>query len=232
MSKTILIIDDEMTFAQLLSVFLQSRGYDVLLASDPHHGLRTTLDSDPDLVLLDVMMPDMDGWQVLEQIREHSQVPIIMLTAKSGQEDVNRGLLEGADDYVRKPFDLQELALRIEAVLRRRGAPATDPSLYYADGTLTIDLQRRRLLRRGQPIHLTPTEFRLLSVLVQHKGRVMPHNDLIREVWGAAYVGDTRSLSLYIRYLREKLEDDPGNPKYICTEWGSGYKFTGAEDHR
>lgn len=231
MTKTILIIDDEITFAQLLSVFLQSRGYNVLLASDPYHGLRMALDSDPDLVLLDVMMPDLDGWQVLSRIRDHSQVPIIMLTAKSGQEDVNRGLQEGADDYVRKPFDLQELALRLEAVLRRRGIPTIDPSLFYSDGTLTIDLQRRRLLRRGEPIHLTPTEFRLLSVLVQHRGHVIPHKELITEVWGAAYVGDTRSLSLYIRYLREKLEDDPGNPRYICTEWGSGYKFTGAEDH-
>lgn len=230
MNRTLLIIDDEITFAQLLSVFLQSKGYEVLLAGDGQRGLSMALDRRPDLVILDVMMPGLDGWEVLRQLRDESNVPVIMLTAKVEQEDVVHGLRIGADDYIKKPFDLRELELRIDAILRRQRAGQTNPSLLFADGVLNIDLERRRLLRRGQPVHLTPTEFKLLSHLVRERDRVVPHKELISVVWGQAYVGDTRSLSLYIRYLREKLEDDPGSPRYIRTEWGVGYRFAGLED--
>lgn len=225
MAKTLLIIDDETTFGQLLAVYLQNKGYEVLLAGDGPTGLRLAAHRHLDLVILDIMMPGMDGWEVCQRLRELSDVPIVMLTAKSGQEDVIQGLTIGADDYVRKPFDLRELELRIEAILRRRSAQPTNGSLLYRDEILHVDLARRQVLRRGQNVHLTPTEFRLLSYLVQHRDRVVPHKELLTEVWGPAYVSDTRSLSLYIRYLREKLEDDPANPRYIRTEWGVGYRF-------
>jgi two-component system KDP operon response regulator KdpE len=230
MNRTLLIIDDEATFGQLLSVYFQSKGYDVLLATDGPRGLWLAAERQPDLVILDVMMPGMDGWEVLRRLREISDTPTVMLTAKTGQDDVIHGLSQGADDYVKKPFDLRELELRIEAILRRYSAQTANGAAVYHDDNLRIDLRRRQVQRRGQSIHLTPTEFRLLGCLVQHRDRVVPHKELVAEVWGPSYVGDTRSLSLYIRYLREKLEDDPANPRYIRTDWGVGYRFMPAFD--
>lgn len=226
MSETLLIVDDEITFAQLLAVYFQSKGYTTLLANDGPAGLRLAAERRPDLIILDVMMPGMDGWEVCRRLREAFDMPVILLTAKGSQEDVIHGFSVGADDYVKKPFDLQELEMRVEAILRRRAAQVINGQLLYQDDILRIDLTRQQVLRRGHPMHLTPTEFRLLGYLVQNRDRVVPHKELITEVWGPAYVGDTRNLSLYIRYLREKLEDDPANPRYIRTDWGVGYRFT------
>ena len=155
-----------------------------------------------------------------------------MLTARGTQEDVIQGLSTGADDYVKKPFDLRELELRIEAVLRRSqsgAGDAADDSNVFDDGWLMIELDRRVVLRGGQPVHLTPTEFRLLSYLVRRRGSPIPHQELLREVWGPGYSEETANLAVYIRYLREKLEATPANPRYICTEWGTGYRFSGTQ---
>jgi len=222
----LLIIEDDITLNRLLAGHLQSLGYEVLSASGGAEGLELAEKAKPALVILDIMMPGMDGWQVCRRLRTTSTVPILMLTAKGAQEDVLQGLELGADDYLKKPFDLRELELRIEAILRRSGAGAMrDQKNVFDDGILRIDLERRQVVRRGQAVHLTPTEFRLLSYLMRQRGRVVPHQELLTEVWGPEYVQDTANLSVYVRYLREKLEIVPGEPRYICTEWGVGYRF-------
>lgn len=229
MTAKLLVIEDDATLNQLLTKTLERKGFEVLSAMHGKQGLRLAYQSHPDLVILDVMMPEIDGWQVCERLREVSDVPIILLTAKVSQDDVLRGLELGADDYIKKPFNLGELELRIKAILRRTNAEQQEFASFYEDSTLRINLDRRQILRRGEPVHLTPTEFRLLSYLVRNKGHVVPREELLTEVWGPEYVDDTSCLSLYIRYLRSKLEDDPGDPKYIRTEWGVGYRFVPAE---
>jgi two-component system, OmpR family, response regulator ResD len=221
----ILIIEDDNTLGGLLAGQLRKAGHEVQVASEGQEGLRLAYETHPDLIILDIMMPGMDGWQVCQRLREMADVPILMLTAKGEQEDVIRGLQLGADDYVRKPFDLNELELRIEAILRRSGSGGAERSAGFSDATLAIDLERRLVLSRGQPVHLTPTEFRLLAYLVRHRDRTVPHAELLREVWGPQYTEDTANLSVYIRYLREKIEVTPGSPEYILTEWGMGYRF-------
>jgi two-component system KDP operon response regulator KdpE len=223
----LLIIEDDLTLNSLLAAYLGKRGYDILSAMDGEEALRLAEEGQPDLVILDIMMPGTDGWETCRRLRQTSQVPVLILTAKVSQDDVLRGLQLGADDYVKKPFDLRELELRIQAILRRAGAPQAGPAASYDDGRLHVDMERRLVLLDHQPVHLTPTEFRLLSYLVQHRGRAVPHMELLCEVWGPEYADDTAILSVYIRYLREKLEDKPGQPRYIRTEWGVGYRFVG-----
>jgi two-component system, OmpR family, KDP operon response regulator KdpE len=221
----LLIIEDDITLSRLLGGHLQSRGYEVMTATGGAEGLRLAREAMPDLVILDVMMPGMDGLEVCRHLRATSTVPILMLTAKGAQEDVIQGLELGADDYLKKPFDLRELELRIKAILRRSEEGPGDQANVYDDGSLRVDLERRLVLRQGQRVHLTPTEFRLLSYLLRHKGRVVPHEELLTEVWGPEYIQETANLSVYVRYLREKLESAPGDPRYIFTEWGIGYRF-------
>lgn len=221
----LLIIEDDQVLNRLLTEHLQNVGYDVLSANGGVEGLELMQNNGPDLVLLDIMMPGMDGWQTCQRLREVSDVPVLILTAKGAEEDVIKGFQLGADDYIKKPFNLQELELRVEAVLRRSANRRSDDTSDYDDGVLQIDLDRRLVVRRGDPVHLTPTEFRLLSYLVRHRDRVVPHSELLSEVWGPRYVDDTASLSVYVRYLREKLEDNPATPRYIATEWGVGYRF-------
>jgi two-component system KDP operon response regulator KdpE len=173
------------------------------------------------------MMPEVDGWETCRRIREISSVPIIMLTAKSQELDIVRGLEMGADDYVTKPFDLSELKARIQSLLRRAKdltPEAKSPSV-VDDGWLYIDLGKRVIKKNGQPVDLTPTEFRLLVALVQKVGCVIPHRQLLRQVWGPEYSEEVHYLKLYIRYLRQKLEKDPSDPQYLLTEWGVGYRF-------
>ena len=224
----LLLIEDDATLARTVATSLGMRSYDVQLAADGSSGLRLAADWGPDLVLLDVMMPGMDGWEVCRRLREEgTDIPVIMLTGRGMHEDIIHGLSVGADDYVRKPFNLRELELRVEAVLRRsrrRGMP--DESI-FDDGHMTIDLDRRVVARQGQPVHLTPTEFRLLACLVRRRNRAATHQELLRDVWGPEYVEETANLAVYIRYLREKLEEAPGSPRYICTVWGVGYRFGG-----
>ena len=220
----ILIIEDDPTLTRLLVTHLQTRGHSPLSANGGEAGLKTATREGPDLVLLDVMMPGMDGWEVCRRLRAVSDVPIIMLTAKTMQHDVINGLSLGVDDYIRKPFNLHELSLRIEAVLRRQRTDNAGGPMVYDDGTLAVDHNRRMVALNGQPVHMTPTEFRLLSYLVQHAGRTVSHHELLTEVWGAEYADDTSIVPVYIRYLRQKLESDSA-AHYIETEWGVGYRF-------
>ncbi|MGA9348788.1 MAG: response regulator transcription factor, partial [Anaerolineae bacterium] len=180
----------------------------------------------PDLVLLDVMMPEMDGFETLERIREISNVPVIMLTVKAEEEDKVRGLELGADDYVTKPFSPRELSSRIKAVLRRTGMPSpVEKTVLKIDDDLSVDFNRREVIVRGERAKLRPTEYRLLYHLVNNAGWLMTHETLLSKVWGYAYRDDTQLLRLYITYLRQKIEPDPSNPKYIFTERGIGYRF-------
>jgi two-component system KDP operon response regulator KdpE len=189
-------------------------------------GLQRAYDVHPDLVILDVMMPRMDGWEVCVRLREASQVPIIMLTAKDQEGDKLRGFQLGIDDYVTKPFSFSELTARVGAILHRarRSPPPPRPRVYNV-GDLLIDLESLRVAKNGVQISLTPTEFRLLAVLVENAGRVLTHEQLLDHVWGYDDAGDTGYVKRYIWYLRQKLEDDPNNPQYILTERGFGYSF-------
>lgn len=229
MKQRILVIDDETTLSEMLALKLEPKGFEVIAAKHGGEGLKLAYEKHPDLIILDVMMPEMDGWETCRRLRELSNVPIIFLTAKVGEEDLVRGFRLGADDYVKKPFSLKELEERIRAVLKRASGSERETSLVYDDGALKIDLERQQVFRNGQLTHLTSTEFRLLSCLVRHKGRTVPHDELLTEVWGPAYLDATACLSLYIRYLREKLEVNPGEPKYIRTQWGAGYWFAPAK---
>jgi two-component system alkaline phosphatase synthesis response regulator PhoP len=227
MSQKLLLIDDSEEIQKLISMFLERDGYHVVLAGNGNEGLRMLAKSQPDLVLLDIMMPEVDGWETCRRIREVSHVPIIMLTAKTQELDIVRGLEMGADDYVTKPFDPGELRARIQALLRREQnqEPAERTPRVLDDGWLYIDLNKRIIRADSIPVELTPTEFRLLSALVQKLDCVIPHRQLLRQVWGPEYSDEVHYLKLYIRYLRQKLEQDPSNPRYLLTEWGVGYRF-------
>jgi two-component system, OmpR family, KDP operon response regulator KdpE len=224
-NEKVLIIDDETTLAEMVSLRLEPKGYEILSARNGTEGIRMAYQHHPDLIILDVMMPEMDGWETCRRIRELSDVPIVMLTAKVNEEDVVRGFRLGADDYVKKPFSLQELEERIRVILKRTNSGEKELNTIYDDGKLRIDLERQQVIKNGQPIHLTSTEFRLLSCLFKHQGITVPHDELLTEVWGPAYLDATACLSLYIRYLREKIEDNPSEPQYIRTKWGAGYWF-------
>jgi two-component system, OmpR family, KDP operon response regulator KdpE len=222
----ILVVDDEPHLLKLVRSNLEAAHYKVITAIDGPIALAMLEKEGADLVILDIMMPGMDGFEVLQKIREFSVVPMIMLTAKDQEVDVVRGLKLGADDYIRKPFSVHELLARVEAVLRR-GAPSeeviTRPP--FVAGDFVMDFQQRRVTVRGKEIKIGPTEWKLLSQLVNNAGRVMLHADLLRKVWGPEYGGETEYLRVYISYLRNKIEENPSNPKYILTEHGVGYSF-------
>jgi len=224
--QTILIIDDDTVLLGLLRQSLERAGYTVETAANGLSGLQRAYDVHPDLVILDVMMPRMDGWEVCVRLREASQVPIIMLTAKDQEGDKLRGFQLGIDDYVTKPFSFSELTARVGAILHRaRQSPPPPRPRVYNVGDLLIDLESLRVAKNGVQISLTPTEFRLLAVLVENAGRVLTHEQLLDHVWGYDDAGDTGYVKRYIWYLRQKLEDDPNNPQYILTERGFGYSF-------
>jgi two-component system KDP operon response regulator KdpE len=227
MTYKLLLIDDSPDMQKLVGMFLEREGYTVIRASNGKDGLRQLAKGQPDLILLDIMMPEVNGWETCRRIREVSNVPIIMLTAKAQELDIVRGLELGADDYITKPFDLSELRARIQSLLRRMQelAPEEKSPALMDDGWLRIDLNKRVVLTNGKAVDLTPTEFRLLTVLVQKAGCVIPHRQLLRQVWGPEYGDEVHYLKLYIRYLRQKLEKDPSNPEYLLTEWGIGYRF-------
>jgi two-component system KDP operon response regulator KdpE len=205
---------------------LELEGYRVSEAADGLEAVDRVREELPAAVLLDVAMPRMDGFEALEQIRQISDVPVIMLTVKGEEEDRVRGLDLGADDYVTKPFSPRELASRIRAVLRRVGSATLDPSeRLVIDEDLSIDFPRHEVIAGGEHIRLRPTEYRLLYHLVENAGWIVPHEVLMRKVWGPAYEGEKHLLRLYITYLRKKIEPDPSNPRYIFTERGIGYRF-------
>lgn len=225
LENKILIIDDSPDLLRIVQVCLERENYTVFTAVNGKEGLQRTYSVQPDLIILDVMMPSMDGWEVLTRLREMSDVPIMMLTAKGREVDIVRGLSLGADDYVTKPFGTAELVARVQALLRRNQSPASPLKTQYQDNGLSIDLDRHTVTLEENLVDLTPTEFRLLSVLVQNAGKVVPHRVLLTQVWGEEYANEIHYLKLYIRYLRQKIEESPSNPKYILTEWGVGYRL-------
>lgn len=224
MTYKILIVDDDPDLCKLLTLKLESKFFEVRIASNGLEGLQLAYEYQPDLIILDVMMPEMDGFEACRRLRELSNVPIIMLTAKSEEKDILHGFENGADDYLRKPFSRNELSARIMAVLNRKYVQDSRCG-YFNDGNLSIDLNQQLVFKRGIRIHLTKIEFRLLACLLSHQGTVVSHAALLREVWGSGYKEAKSLLSLYIRYLRQKIEGDPNNPEYIRTEWGIGYWF-------
>ena len=226
MKKRILVVDDEPRMRRFVRMNLDLEGYDVIEADNGLAALSKVRDEMPDLVLLDVAMPELDGFETLEHIREVSAVPVIMLTVKSDEEDRIRGLDLGADDYVTKPFSPRELLSRIRAVLRRvEPAKSSMEEPLVVDEDLQIDFPRRAVIARGEHIKLRPTEYRLLSHLVDNAGWIVPQETLLAKVWGPEYRDDNQLLRLYITYLRKKIEPDPANPRYILTERGVGYQF-------
>jgi len=228
MNEKVLVIDDDSGLTTLMRLGLEREGFTVVTASSGKDGLRRAYEVRPDIIILDVSMPDMDGWTTCQRLRSMCDTPVIMLTAKTGREDVLRGLSIGADDYLTKPCSFDELKARIRTVLRRvRGDSGDTWRATFDDGNLCVDLKDGVVTRRGQEVHLTPTETRLLMYLVSQKGRVVSHKELLTSVWGPEYAGEVGYLSVYIRYLRQKIEDDPANPRYICTRWRMGYYFAG-----
>lgn len=224
--RSILVVDDEPRMIRFIRLNLEHDGYEVHEATSGQEALEQLRDRLPDIILLDVMMPELDGFETLEMIREISQVPVIMLTAKGDVEDRVKGLELGADDYMAKPFSPAELSSRVRAVLRRTempGEPVHEPIV--VDDRLELDFDRREIWVEGEKVSLRPTEYRLLYHLVKNAGWVVPHEQLLAKVWGYEYRDETHYLRLYINYLRKKLEEDPSDPKYILTERGVGYRF-------
>jgi two-component system KDP operon response regulator KdpE len=225
----LLLIEDDATFAEALRHYLTAHGYEVRRAADGQEGLRLCYAWQPQLVILDVMLPKLDGWAVCARLRELSDVPIIMLSARGQEADRVRGLQGGADDYVTKPCSLRELAARIEVVLRRVAPSLAQPAgaqIIPLDGDITIDMAGRQVLKGGQPLKLTRTEWRLFFVLADNAGQIIPHERLLERVWGSEYIGNTEYLKLYIWRLRRKIEQDPTSPKYIITEHGIGHRLS------
>jgi len=224
--KTILVVDDEPRMARFVKMNLDLEGYLSLEANTGSQALEKLRNHPVDLVLLDVEMPGMDGFETLRHIRTITDAPVIMLTVRSDEADRIRGLDLGADDYVTKPFSPRELASRIRAVLRRfEPQGRLEDQLLTVDERLQVDLQRRQVIVAGERINLRPTEYRLLSHLIQNAGWVMPHETLLTKVWGHEYINDNHLLRLYITYLRQKIEPDPSHPRYIFTERSLGYRF-------
>jgi two-component system KDP operon response regulator KdpE len=222
----ILVVDDERHITQLVRMNLEVEGFNVITASSGSEALDRVREDLPDLVLLDVRMPELDGFETLQLLREVSDVPVIMLTVRSEEEDIVRGLELGADDYVTKPFRARELSSRIRAVLRRtEGATSPESAIVEIDDRLSVDYNRREVIVDGERVNLRPTEFRLLYHLIENAGWVVPHETLLAKVWGYEYQEEVHYLRLYITYLRKKIEPDPSNPKYILTERGVGYRF-------
>lgn len=223
--RGVLVVDDEPRMIHFIRLNLEHDGFLVSEATSGGRALEQLRDQLPDLILLDVMMPDLDGFETLQLIREISSVPVIMLTAKGEEDDRVRGLELGADDYITKPFSPRELVSRVRAVLRRTEPAAADGDVLEIDERLKIDLPRREVWVEGKLVKLRPTEFKLLYHLMQNAGWVVPHEQLLAKVWGYEYREETHYVRLYINYLRQKLEADPSNPKYILTERGVGYRF-------
>lgn len=223
--RRILVVDDEERMVRFIRMNLEHDGFQVMEAFNGKQAIDKLRDT-PDLILLDVMMPDIDGFEVLETIREVSSVPVIMLTARGEEDDRVRGLELGADDYITKPFSPRELVSRVKAVLRRtEGATGSMHGLIEVDDRLKIDFDRREIWLEGKLVKLRPTEYRLLYHLVQNAGWVVSHDQLLQKVWGYEYRDEPHYVRLYINYLRQKLEKDPSDPKYILTERGVGYRF-------
>ena len=224
--KLILIVDDEPHMTKFVRMNLELEGYRVAEAANGLEALEKVKNEIPDLVILDVNMPELDGFETLGLIRQTTTVPVIMLTVKADEDDRIHGLELGADDYVTKPFSPRELASRVKAVLRRTAMAAPEEKTEIkVDDDLSIDFKRREVIVCGKHVKLRPTEYRLLYHLVNNAGYVMTHDILLSKVWGHEYRDESQYVRLYINYLRQKIEPDPSHPKYILTEHGVGYRF-------
>src|SRR5690606_2648369 len=235
--RRILVVDDEQGILELVGYHLRRAGFQVLLAETGGGALRLAMEERPDLIVLDLMLPDLDGFEVCRRIRRHSQVPVLMLTARTDDEDRAMGLEIGSDDYVTKPFNPRELVARVQALLKCSGdvnAPVLG-SLRFGD--LEVDLSRQQVRLAGEEVRFTPTEFALLRVFVERPGKVWSRRELLARVWGDDFVGDPRVVDLYVGYLREKLRDDPAAPRWLetvdeGTDTGGegGYRWRGDRD--
>jgi two-component system KDP operon response regulator KdpE len=221
--RTILVVDDEAGLRELVRINLEHEGYTVHQAENGVECLNAVREQLPDLVILDVMMPEMDGYETCRRMREFTTVPVLMLTAKVQSKDIVAGLDTGADDYLLKPFNMDELMARVRALLRR--VPSPNRPVSAGAGEIVIDKQKRETLVRGEPVDLTPTEYDLLLMLGENAGTVMSHESLLQGVWGQEYTRDNDYLKVYIWHLRRKLEKDPRDPKLLLTEWGVGYRL-------
>ncbi|MFN8455003.1 MAG: response regulator transcription factor [Anaerolineae bacterium] len=222
----VLVIDDEPVLCKVLQDAFTYAGYDIVTAANGPEGLRQLYHYQPDLVILDVMMPEMSGWEVCQQIRQLSDVPVIMLTALASEHEIIHGLDCGADDYVTKPFSPTILLARTEAIMRRvASSPTSSKPVPYNDGYLTIDLEARRVFVRGQPVKLSSTEYRLLTFLFQHAGKVLTFQQILSNIWGELSRDNAAYVHTYIWGLRQKLEPNSQHPTYIFTEHGVGYSF-------
>jgi two-component system response regulator VicR len=227
-TKKVLIVEDEKSISDIIQFNLKKEGFEVDTAYDGESGLEKALNGKPDLILLDVMLPLLDGFEICKKVRESSAVPILMLTAKEEEVDKVLGLELGADDYITKPFGMRELIARIKANFRRidlDDSDKNDPSNVQEFGDLSIDTNRYEARKHGEPLDLTLREFELLQYLAQKENKVFSREQLLSDVWGYEYFGDIRTVDVTVRRLREKLEDDSGNPKYIMTKRGIGYYF-------
>lgn len=222
---TILIVEDDDTVREALSAGLESEGYEVILSDNGLDGLKQAKEEGPDLILLDLMLPEMDGLSVCRALRRNSDVPIIMLTARGTEMDKIVGLETGADDYVVKPFSLGELLARIRSLLRRTKNDKQENQMQLTSGNVSLDLTSRRVSKDDAEVHLTQKEFNLLAELMRNKGAVLSRDLLLEKVWGYSYVGNTHTVDVHIRWLREKIELDPSKPVRIVTVRGVGYRF-------
>lgn len=224
----ILVIEDEPPIRRFLRASLGAEGYRLAEAGTGQQGLSMAATQPPDLVLLDLGLPDMDGLQIIEELRGWSQMPILILSARDQEEDKVIALDRGADDYLSKPFGVDELLARIRVALRHQARISGQPTgamARFSVGDLTVDLEARRVFVRGQEVHLTPIEYRLLATFVQHAGKVLTHRFLLKEVWGPGHIEETHYLRVFTANLRRKLEADPARPRYLLTEQGVGYRL-------
>jgi two-component system, OmpR family, response regulator VicR len=224
-NELVLVVDDEKTLVKALSFNLEKEGFRVDQAYDGEEAIQKVFAIKPDIVVLDLMLPELDGFEVCRRIRKKLNIPIIMLTARSEDIDKVLGLELGADDYLTKPFNSRELVARIKAILRRSSVREEEAKKLLQIGNLQIDLLQHRVSLEGDNINLTSKEFALLSFLAANAGNVYSREQLLEEVWGYDYYGDVRTVDVHVRHLREKIERDPGNPEYILTIWGTGYKL-------
>jgi DNA-binding response OmpR family regulator len=222
--KLVLVVDDDDNVRDVVRRYLEHAGYQVALAGTGEHALHVAAQAEPDLVVLDLMLPGIDGFEVCRQLRQRSQVPVVMLTARGEEDDRIAGLQLGADDYVAKPFSPRELVLRVSSVLRRTGGEPAPQREELVDGDLVIDVSARRATRSGSPLSLTTREFDLLEFLVTHAGTAFTRAELLSRVWGWDF-GDQSTVTVHVRRLREKLEGDPTMPRRIVTVWGVGYRY-------
>ena len=227
MGHNILVVEDDKNISDLIHMYLVKEGFDVRIAGDGGKALEEFQKKEPDLILLDIMLPVMDGWAVCAKIRETSKVPIIMLTAKSEDADKLMGFECGADDYLTKPFNILELKARVRALLRRAAGVQRSQGSLLTVGKLTLNTEERVAIRDGEPVELTAKEYDLIELLMRNPRRVYSRENLMNVVWGYTYAGDYRTVDVHIRRLREKLEENPAEPDHILTKWGVGYYFKG-----